>query len=229
MSGAAAASVRSGWRDSIALGIAWRYATHAAMVGAALWNEARPAPALPDRVLELVPRVAWIARSNYWLWLVAWVPLTIALLVRERAAGVRFLWVGGWLSLARGACVVLTGLGPVGGGDPNAGAGSEQLIAAWWAIVNPVSALLTDAPHVALTKDLFFSGHVASVCLLWLYCRRDRVLRPLALVAQLATTALVLLAHLHYSIDVVGAYAIAFAAYVLAEGWTVSRGRSAAA
>ena len=114
---------RRGWRDSIALGVVWRYATHAAMVALALWNEARPAPSLPDRVLDLVPRIDWIERSNYWLWLIAWVPLTVALLVRDRGAGVRFLWVGGWLSLARGVCVVLTGLGPVHGPDANAGAG----------------------------------------------------------------------------------------------------------
>ena len=208
-----------GWRDSIALAMAWRYATHAAMVAIALWHEALPAPSLPDRVLAIVPRVEWVARWNYWFWLAAWLPLCIALLVRRRADGLRFLWLGGWLSLARGACVVLTGLGPVGGGDPNAGASGEQLRAAWLAIVNPVSALLSDAPHVALTKDLFFSGHVATTFLLWLYCRRDRVLGPLALAAQAATTAVVFLSHLHYAIDVVGAYAIAFAAFALREGW----------
>jgi hypothetical protein len=215
-----------GWRDSIALGIAWRYVTHAAMVAAALWNEARPAPSLPDRVLDLVPRVDWIARANYWLWLAAWVPLTVALLVRCRGEGLRFLWVGGWVSLARGACVVMTGLGPVDGVDRNAGAAAGELFAAWWAIVNPVSARFTEAPHVALTKDLFFSGHVATTTLLWLYCRGDRALGRLSLLAQLATTAVVLLAHLHYAIDVVGAYAIAFSAYVLAEGWRGERRRS---
>ncbi len=212
-----------GWRDSIALGIAWRYATHAAMVAAALWHESQPAPSLPDRVLDLLPRIEWVAHANYWLWLAAWVPLTILLLRRDRDAGVRFLWLGGWLSLARGACVVLTGLGPVDGVDRNAGAGGEQLRAAWLAIVNPVQALFTDAPHVALTKDLYFSGHVASTFLLWLYCRRVRGLAWPALVAQFATTAVVLLAHLHYSIDVVGAYTIAFAAYVLFEGWPAPR------
>lgn len=213
----------NGWRNSIALAIGWRYTTHAVMVAMALWHEARPAPTLPDRVLELVPRIEWVGRANYWLWLAAWIPLAIALLIRRRADGVRFLWLGGWVSLARGVCVVLTGLGPVDGQDHNAGASGETLRAAWWAIVNPVSALFTDAPHVALTKDLFFSGHVASTFLLWLYCRRDRVLGPLALLAQLATTAVVLFAHLHYSIDVVGAYAIAFAAYCVAEGWPAPR------
>lgn len=208
-----------GWRDSIVIGIAWRYATHAVMVAAALWNEARPAPSLPDRLLDLVPRVDWIARANYWLWLAAWLPLAIALLIRRRTDGIRFLWLGGWLSLLRGACVVVTGLGPVGGGDPNAGRAPDELRAAFFAIIDPVRALFTDAPHVALTKDLFFSGHVASTFLLWLHCRGDRRLAPLALVAQLATTAVVLLAHLHYTIDVIGAYAIAFSLHVLSEGW----------
>ncbi|MBL8841011.1 MAG: hypothetical protein JNL90_05700 [Planctomycetes bacterium] len=208
-----------GWRDSIALAIAWRYATHAVMLALALWHEPLAAPSLPDRVLAQVPRIEWIARANYWLWLAAWVPLAIALLVRDRALGVRFLWLGGWLSLLRGACVVLTGLGPVDGLDRNAGASFETLRDAWVALVNPVSALLGDAPHVALTKDLFFSGHVATTFLLWLYCRRVPGLGRLALAAQLATTAVVFLSHLHYAIDVVGAYAITFAVYALCEGW----------
>ncbi len=212
-------SAPRGWRDSIPLAIAWRYATHSAMLALALWHERLPAPTLPDRVLALVPRIEWVARANYWIWLAAWVPLAIALLLRARTLGVRFLWLGGWLSLLRGACVVLTGLGPVDGVDRNAGASFETLRDAWLDLVNPVSALFGDAPHVALTKDLFFSGHVATTFLLWLYCRRVAGLGRLALFAQFVTTAVVFVSHLHYTLDVVGAYAITFAVYVLREGW----------
>ncbi len=207
------------WRESLALAIAWRYATHAAMVALALWNERRPAPALPDSVLAVVPRIEWIARHNYHLWLLAWLPVALWLLARDRAAGLRFLWLGGWLSLLRGVTIPLTGLGPIDVADLNAGADAATLLHAWAAIVNPVSALTTDAAHVALTKDLFFSGHVATTFLLWLYCRREPRLGAVALAAHAATTAAVFLSHLHYAIDVVAAWAITFALYAVVEGW----------
>jgi hypothetical protein len=218
----------SGWRaraaDSVMLAIGWRYATHAVMVALALVNETRPAPTLPDAVLSVVPRVDWIARHNYHVWLLAYVPIAAWLWACDRRAVIHFLWVGGALSLLRGVCVLLTGLGPVVGPDLNAGAGAAALWQAWLAIVNPVSALTTDAPHVALTKDLFFSGHVASTFLLWLYCRGRPRLGPAALAAHLVVTASVFLAHLHYSIDVVGAWAISYAAFALSvRRWPLER------
>lgn len=188
------------------------------MVGLALWNEGRPAPSLPDTLLTLVPRSDWVARHNYHLWLLAYVPPALWLYRRDRARFLRFLWWGGWLSLLRGLCICATGLGPVDGPDVNAGLSADVLWQAWLAIVNPFSALTTDAPHVYLTKDLFFSGHVSSTFLLWLYCRGLPRLGPVALAAHLVTVGVVLAAHLHYTIDVVGAWAVTFGLYTVAEG-----------
>jgi hypothetical protein len=200
--------VRARIAGSVVTALAFRYACHAVMVALALVNEARPAPALRDMVLDAIPRVQWIAVHNYQLWLAAYAPVALALWRRDRDAFVRFLWVGGLLSLLRGLTIPLTGLGPTWGPDVNAGLPAATLLDAWVAIVNPVSALLTDAPHAYLTKDLFFSGHVSSTFLLWLYCRKDRVLGPVALAAHAFVVAVVFLAHLHYTIDVIGAWAI---------------------
>lgn len=196
------------WRDNIPVAIVWRYAAHSAMVGMALWNEARPAPSLPDAVLDLVPRVGWIADHNYHVWLLCYIPVAIGLWRADRRAFVQFLWLGGWLSLLRGACVVATGLGPVHGPDVNAGMDAGTMWRTWVAIVNPVTALLTDAPHAGLTKDMFFSGHVATTFLLWLYCRPHRRLAAAAMAGHVIVTASVFFAHLHYTIDVLGAWAI---------------------
>jgi len=210
------------WRESLVAMISWRYATHAAMVALALLNEPRPAPTLPDVVLDAIPRIDWIWRHNYHLWLAAWLPVALWLLARDRATCLRFLWVGGWLSLLRGVTIPLTGFGPVDGHDVNVGASAATLWHAWLAIVNPVTALTTDAPHVALTKDLFFSGHVATTFLLWLYCRRSGRDAPTAIAAaalagHLLVTATVLLGHVHYTVDVVGAWAITYAVFAFAE------------
>jgi hypothetical protein len=97
------------------------------------------------------------------------------------------------------------------------------LFHAWLVLINPFSTLFGNAARVYLTKDLFFSGHASSTFLLWLYCRGRGWLGPLALAAHLATVAVVLLAHLHYTIDVVGAWAITYSVYTLAERrWPVA-------
>ncbi len=186
------------------------------MLALTLTTEGRPAPRLADTVLDVVPLVDWVAEHNYTLWLLAYVPIGLWLWRANRTAFVRFLWVGGLLSLTRGVCVTLTGLGPVDGGDPNVGLAGAAQLAAWWDLVNPVSAL-SGAAHIHLTKDLFFSGHAASTFLLYLYARGEPVLGRVALAAHLFVVAVVFFAHLHYSIDVVGAWAVTFALYALAE------------
>lgn len=205
--------------DNVALALVWRYATHAAMVAVCLWNERRPAPRLPDLVLDHVPYVELVARHNYHVWVLLYVPIALLLWRRDRADFLRFLWLGGLVSLARAVCVPLTGLGPPHGADVNAGASAQTLWNAWLAIVNPITALTGDAAHVSLTKDLFFSGHVASTFLLWLACRRRAGLGVCALAAHLVVVASVFLAHLHYTIDVVGAYAITYALWA----WALTR------
>jgi hypothetical protein len=206
--------------DSIPLALGWRYASHAAMLFLSLLTEARPAPHLPDLVLDRLPRVEWLERTNYWLWLAVYVPVALWLWRRNRSAFVRFLYLGGAVSLARGLCVGLTGLGPAAGPDLHAGAAGLRglsLVAAWWSLVNPFSALFTDAPHLYLTKDLFFSGHVSSTFLLWLYARKEgRSIAWAAALAHAFTVAVVLLSHLHYTIDVVGAWAITYSFFALA-------------
>jgi hypothetical protein len=216
-------------RDSVPAALLWRYGCHAAMLGFSLVNERRPAPSLPDTLLAHLPRIPWIATWNYWLWLVCYVPAALWLWRRDRPVFLRFLYLGGWLSLLRGVCVGITGLGPVYGPDLNAGISWEALLPAWLALVNPISALAGPAPQLYLTKDLFFSGHVSSTFLLWLYCRGKGSLGTIAGVGHAGTVAVVFLSHLHYGIDVVGAWAVTFSVYVLAEGWRARAADRAAA
>jgi hypothetical protein len=202
--------------DNVAVGFAWRYVCHSIMIGLALWHEAQPAPSLPDRVLQVVPYVPAVARYNYHLWLLCYLPPALWLWRRNRAAVLHFLYVGGALSLLRGLCIPLTALGPVMGTDINAGLPPGTLWEAWLTLINPVAALMGDAPQVYLTKDLFFSGHTSTTFLLWLYCAREPGLRWAAGVGHVVVVASVFLSHLHYSIDVVGAWAITFSVFTLA-------------
>ena len=65
-----------------------------------------------------------------------------------------------------------------------------------------------------LTRDLFFSGHTSTMFLLYLSCT-SRKMKIFFLIGTLLVGILVLLQHVHYSIDVVAAPFYAFTCYKL--------------
>jgi hypothetical protein len=215
----------AGWRAAlgcwraVAGALAFRYAAYAAMTAMALWAERRPAPTLPDVVLSALPYVAWVDRVNYVLWLAVYLPLALLLLRGDPRRWVRYMVTGGLVSLSRGVCIVLTGLGVPDPAHAGPGIGDRAFGEALLELLSPLGVFQRGAIAAYLTQDLFFSGHVATIFLLFLYLRDRPVLRRVALAATLVVTATVLLAHLHYSIDVVGAWAVTFALYALREGW----------
>ncbi len=201
----------------VALSFAFRIGCYAAMLWMALWAESRPAPSLPDAVLQHVPYVPAVDRYNYVLWLVAYVPVALALLFRDAERFCGYMVSSGLVALLRGVCIAATGLGPVRGADVNAGMTLEQRANAFLELVWPLDFFTGQTPHVYLTKDLFFSGHTATTFLLLLYVFCDRALRWPMLAGHFAVVAAVFLSHLHYTIDVIGGYLAAFAVYVLRE------------
>ncbi len=64
--------------------------------------------------------------------------------------------------------------------------------------------------------DLFFSGHVALPFLLALIFWDNALFRAVFLIASAVFAIVVLLGHLHYSIDVFSAYFITYSVYILA-------------
>jgi hypothetical protein len=211
-------ALRAAWK-AVAVALVVRGASYVAMTAAAVWNELRPAPALPDLVLAQVPYVEWVARANYLLWLGIYVPVAVALLWASPRAFVRYNVTGALVSLARGATLLLTGLGapdPLHAGPGIAGHSPWQ---AFVALLSPWQVFAHGSMRAYLTKDLFFSGHTATTFLLALYVWRWPRLRWPALLGHALVVASVFLSHLHYAIDVVGAYAVTFALFTLREGW----------
>ncbi|HET7823855.1 MAG TPA: phosphatase PAP2-related protein, partial [Anaeromyxobacter sp.] len=86
-------------------------------------------------------------------------------------------------------------------------------------LLSPWQVFAKDAMAAYLTKDLFFSGHTATTFLLLLYLWPSRRLRWAALAGHVLVVLSVFLSHLHYTIDVLGAYAVALAVFALREGW----------
>lgn len=196
----------------------FRFLCFAAMTWMALHAEARPAPTLPDAVLARVPYLAWVDRYNYVLWLLAYVPVALWLLGRAPRRFCRYMVSAGLLALLRGVCILATGLGPVRGGDVNAGMDPEVRVRAFWEILSPLGVFVRDAPHIYLTKDLFFSGHTSTTLLLLLYVWPYRTTRACMLAGHALVVASLFFSHLHYTIDVIGAWAITFTLFVLREG-----------
>jgi hypothetical protein len=212
------AGLGAAW-GSVAVALLFRAGCYAAMIAAAVWNELRPAPTVPDLVVAHVPYVAAVARANYLVWLAAYLPVSLALLWRAPRTFVRYTVTAGLVSLARGATLLLTGLGPPDPATAGPGIAGRDPVQAFLDLLSPWQVFAKDAMAAYLTKDLFFSGHTATTFLLVLYVWRERRLRVPALLGHAAVVATVFLSHLHYAIDVVGAYAIAFSIYALREGW----------
>jgi len=195
----------------------FRFGCYGAMTALAIWNERRPAPTLPDFLLGHLPYLEWAARANYWLWLFCYLPLALLLLWQEPERWIRYMVTGGLISLLRGVTIALTGLGPPDPARAGPGLGERSFGEAWWALVSPSEVFGRSTPSAYLTKDLFFSGHTATTFLLLLYLWHRPRLRWLALAGHLLVVASVLLARLHYAIDVAGAWAVTFAMFAARE------------
>ncbi len=63
-----------------------------------------------------------------------------------------------------------------------------------------------------LTKDLFFSGHTATLFLLFLFAP-NKFFRNLFLICTITVAAAVILQHVHYSIDVIAAPFFTYTSY----------------
>lgn len=70
--------------------------------------------------------------------------------------------------------------------------------------------------QVLITKDLFFSGHVSTMFLLFLFVR-GKQLKAFVFIVTLIVAGLILLQHSHYTIDVVAAPLFAYLSFRLAD------------
>jgi len=156
----------------------------------------RPGVGLNDPVLNVLPS---IDVSPYIFLLIY---LTVGLGIFRSAHSpflfLLFLWSCVFLSLSRMITMSLVPLNPPIGLLPL----SDPILKPFYGPNN-------------ITKDLFYSGHTGSVFLMYLVLQRKRE-KILALIATISVGILLLIQHIHYTIDVIFAPIFVYVVFKLA-------------
>jgi hypothetical protein len=147
--------------------------------------EKRPGIQLHDFVLSRIPA----QDVSIYIFLIIWgmAALTLFRAVQTPFIYVRYVWLYIIICLTRMLTITLVPLA--------APAGLVEL-------VDPLTNVFYG--HAVVTKDLFYSGHTASLLTMY-YCLPKKTDRMLALIATFAVGCLLLVQHVHYTIDVLAA------------------------
>jgi len=166
--------------------------------------EKHTGPVLNDWVLDqLPPQDVSIA-----IFLLIWATAVILVVRARRSPAIFMLFIYGYLivSLSRMLSINLVPLNPPVGLIP---------------LIDPISNAFYGKSYI--TKDLFYSGHTSTLFLMFLCLRRpgDRLF---GLIGSLIVGGLLLVQHVHYTIDVVGAFVFTYPLYWLGKkialsGW----------
>lgn len=122
--------------------------------------------------------------------------LTITQIVKQPKFFLLFLWGFIFLSLSRMLTISCVAFNP-----PN------NLLP----LVDPISNAFYGGKFI--TKDLFYSGHTATLFLMYL-CLRKKWHKTTALIATISVGVMVLVQHVHYTIDVIAAPFFTYLVYL---------------
>lgn len=155
-----------------------------------------------DPVLKLLPaaNVSNIVFAIIWSMAV----LTIIRCIQQPQIFIVFLWGFIFLSLSRFISILVLPLNP-----------PKELIE----LKDPISNTFYGSKFI--TKDLFYSGHTATQFLMFL-CLQKKWDKVFTLLSSIAIGLLVLIQHVHYSIDVAAAPLFTFLVFIAAKKITAS-------
>ena len=76
-------------------------------------------------------------------------------------------------------------------------------------LIDPLTSLTYGGRGIFITKDLFFSGHTSNVFMFYL-CLQKKKDKMFLLLGSITVGILVLVQHVHYTMDVIGAFIITY-------------------
>jgi hypothetical protein len=148
--------------------------------------ETRKGDHLQDKLLTFFPRLDFSV-SVFLLLYTSLLLFIIANLHKPKIL-LRLIEMHFLVAIVRQVCILLVALDPPSG----------------MIVLKDIFLENTFYPHAPLTKDLFFSGHVASI---WIYflCAQNKYLKAYFGFATLLMSFMILSMHVHYTYDVYGA------------------------
>lgn len=113
--------------------------------------------------------------------------LTLFRAIQSPIIYVRYVWLYILICLTRLLTITLVPLAPPAG---------------WVELVDPLTGVFYG--HSIITKDLFYSGHTATLVAMY-FCLPKKSDRILVVIATITVGCLLLIQHIHYTIDVLAA------------------------
>ena len=152
--------------------------------------EQRPGVQLHDFVLARVPAID----VSLYIFLIEWGMGLLILIraIKTPAIYVRYVWLYIVISLSRLLTITLVPL-----------AAPANLVE----LVDPITGVFYG--HAVITKDLFYSGHTATLVAMY-FCLPRKSDRNVVVIATIAMACLLLVQHVHYTIDIVAAPVFVF-------------------
>lgn len=157
--------------------------------------EKREGATLHDLVLHAIPPADVSVPTFLIIWTIS--GLVIVRMIQQPSFALLMLSAFTLLCIARMVSIAMVPL------DPPAG-----LIK----LNDPITSLIYGGKDKFMTKDLFFSGHTSNMFIMCL-CLPKKTDKYIAFVATLAVAILVLVQHVHYTIDVLAAFVFTYIVY----------------
>lgn len=159
--------------------------------------EKREGVVLNDRLLAMIPP----HNVSILIFIIIWGTgaLTVIRAVYKPEIYIHYVWTLIFVCIVRMICISMVALNPPVGLIP---------------LADPLTGIFYG--EASITKDLFFSGHIASVTIVFL-CLEKRNDKIIAFIAIFITAALLVIQHIHYTIDIIASPVITYACYWFAK------------
>jgi hypothetical protein len=81
---------------------------------------------------------------------------------------------------------------------------------------DPLTEALVYSTNQPITKDLFFSGHTSTMVMIWIFLQKPTE-KLIGGISCICLAILLLVQHIHYTADVLGAFVFTYASYLIAK------------